>query len=91
MSEDFVWLEVPFHRNKVSFDLSEDEELQDTLKISFDGSIMAVKKRCVVNNYIEQKVAMIRAGYEKIPDREKGYKIDNKEELYKVLAYWVDI
>ena len=52
---------------------------------------MAVKKRCVVNNYIEQKVAMIRAGYEKIPDREKGYKIDNKEELYKVLAYWVDI
>ena len=91
MSEEFVWLEVPFHKNKISFDISEDEELKDTLKVSFDGSIMAVKKKCIASNYVEQKVAMIRAGYEKIPKREKGYKVDDKDELYKVLAYWVEI
>lgn len=91
MSDKFVWLETPFHKNKISFDINEDEELKATLKISFDGSIMAVKKSCVANFYIEQKVAMIRAGYESFPKRERGYRVDSKEELYKTLAYWINI
>jgi len=91
MQDEFVWLNIPFHKNKVSFDISEDDELKDTLKISFDGSIMAVKKSCISSFYAEQKVAMIRAGYQSFPKRERGYVIDSKEELYKTLAYWVEI
>ena len=91
MQDDFVWLDAPFHKNKVSFNMEDFPELKDTLKISFDGSIMAVKKSCIANFYVEQKVAMIRAGYQSMPKRERGYVIDSKEELYKTLAYWVEI
>ena len=52
MQDEFVWLDAPFHKNKVSFDISEDDDLKDTLKISFDGSIMAVKKSCISRSRI---------------------------------------
>ena len=38
---DFVWLDIPFHKNKFK---ALDIEALETLKVSFDGSIMAVRK-----------------------------------------------
>tara|TARA_X000000950_G_scaffold170481_1_gene207822 strand:- start:5793 stop:6068 length:276 start_codon:yes stop_codon:yes gene_type:complete len=91
VSDDFVWLEVPFHKNKVSFDIEEDKDLFESLKISFDGSIMAVKRSRVEDLYKKQNVSMIRAGYESLPKMKRDYKIDSKDELYKTLAYWISI
>ena len=52
---------------------------------------MAVKKSCVEDHYIDQNVKMIKAGYESLPKREKGFKINDSETLYKVLSFYVEI
>tara|TARA_Y100001935_G_C17215070_1_gene462145 strand:+ start:720 stop:995 length:276 start_codon:yes stop_codon:yes gene_type:complete len=91
MQDEFIWLEIPFHKNKISFDIKDNEEVLSSLKISFDGSIMAVKKSCVEDHYIDQNVKMIKAGYESLPKREKGFKINDSETLYKVLSFYVEI
>ena len=71
--------------------IKDNEEVLSSLKISFDGSIMAVKKSCVEDHYIDQNVKMIKAGYESLPKREKGFKINDSETLYKVLSFYVEI
>ena len=82
---DFIWLDMPLHKNK--FKGIDFDELS-TLKISFDGSIMAVKKELVEQHYIDNNVQMIKAGYEKMP---KDLKVESEDDLYKFLAYFVSL
>jgi len=82
---DFVWLDEPLHKNRfknINFD-----ELT-TLQMSFDGSIMAVKKELIERHYIENDIQMIKAGYKKIP---KDLKVETEDDLYKFLAYFVSL
>lgn len=82
---DFVWLDIPFHKNK--FKALDIEELE-TLKVSFDGSIMAVRKECVESFYNKNDVELVKAGYKKIPE---NMKIENEDNLYEFLAYFVSM
>ena len=82
---DFVWLDMPLHKNK--FKGIDFDELA-TLKISFDGAIMAVKRELVEQHYVDNNVQMIKAGYEKMP---KDLKVETEDDLYKFLAYFVSL
>jgi hypothetical protein len=82
---DFIWLETPLHKNR--FKGLELNEL-DTIKLSFDGSIMAVKKELVEGYYKDNNVQMVRAGYEKMP---KDLKVETEDDLYKFLSYFVSL
>ncbi len=84
MSE-FIWLDVPLHKNKFSeVDVSELE----TLKLSFDGAIMAVERELVEQHYKDNDVEMIKAGYHKMP---KDLKVETEEDLYKFLSYFISL
>ena len=69
MSE-YVWLEAPIHKNVfASFKLGEKPEILESLKTSFDGSIMAVRRDKVETLYEELEVPMVRLGYKKPPGK----------------------
>ena len=82
---DFVWLDEPLHKNK--FREVEVDKLE-TIKLSFDGSIMAVQRSLVETHYNENNVSLIKAGYEKMP---KDLKVETEEELYKFLSYFISL
>jgi len=88
MSE-YVWLEAPIHKNVfASFKLDEKPEILDTLKTSFDGAIMAVRKDKVAELYEQLEIPMVRLGYRKPPDK---FKIEDEESFYKYIAYHITL
>jgi hypothetical protein len=87
--DNYVWLIEPLHRNKIrGFKLEEHPSVVETLKLSFDGSIMAVLRDKVESHYKEQKVSLVRHGYEKMP---KKIKVEDEDGFYKYLAYHVNM
>ena len=87
--DNYLWLLEPIHQNKFrGFKLKDNPAVIDSLKLSFDGAIMAVLRGRVESHYKEQKVSLIRHGYEKMPDK---LKIDDEESFFKYLAYFVNI
>ena len=83
--DDFIWLDQPVNKNKVK--KLEIENLE-TLQLSFDGSIMAVKKNLVEDYYHKNEVALIKAGYKKMP---KSFPVSTEDELYEFLSYFISI
>jgi len=83
--DEFVWLDTPLHRNKFK-ELNIDD--LDTVKVSFDGSIMAVKRALVESHYSDNEVQMIKAGYKKMP---KAFKVESEDDLYKFLSYFISL
>ena len=87
--DNYLWLIEPIHQNKIrGFKLEEYPAIIDSLKLSFDGAIMAVLRDRVENHYKDQKVSLIRHGYERMP---KKLKVEDEESFYKYLAYFVNI
>lgn len=87
--DEFVWLEDPIHKNRFKkIDWEGSDSIKDAIKLSLDGSVMAVLRSKVEGYYEEQNVAMIRHGYEKMPNK---IKVEDEETLYKCLAYYVDM
>ena len=87
--DNYLWLIEPIHQNKIrGFKLKEHPAIIDSLKLSFDGAIMAVLRDRVENYYNDQKVSLIRHGYERMP---KKFKVEDEESFYKYLAYFVNI
>ena len=82
-----VWLDSPIHKNQIKFDFMGDEEIKDTLTLSFDGSIMAVDRQMVERYYKTEEVDMVKLGYKKMPK----IKVDDKESFYKFLSYMISI
>jgi hypothetical protein len=88
MSE-FLWLEEPLHKNVFGkFKWDEHAELIDTLLVSPDGSIMAVMQDKVETHYVNEDVQGVRTGYKKAG---KWPKIESLDDLYKLLAYYVEL
>ena len=88
MSE-FLWLDEPVHKNRVrGFSFEDNPDVAEHLKMSFDGSIMAVAKSKVEGYYVEQDVHMIRHGYKKMP---KKIDLTDEDGLFKFLAYFVTL
>ena len=87
--EDYVWLEAPIHKNRFPKDFFKDNEgVLETVKISFDGSILAVKRELVEGEFKSQQVDMMRLGYKSYPDK---MKVDSVETFYKYLALFVEM
>ena len=87
--DDYVWLIEPLHKNKIrGFKLEDHPDVAESIKLSFDGSIMAVLKNKVASHYKEQKVSLIRHGYETMP---KKIKVEDEDGFYKYLAYHVNM
>ena len=86
---DYVWLDCPLHKNNFpKIDFEKEESLLSSIQLSFDGSIMAVKRAVVEPYYEEQEVHMVRLGYKKPP---KDIKVEDLDGLYKALAYYVKL
>lgn len=88
MSDEYAWLETPIHRNNFKSELFEDESIIENLKLSFDGSIMAVRRKLVEKDYEEQDVKMMALGYKQVP---KTLKVKDAESFYKFLALHVNL
>ena len=87
--DNYLWLIEPIHQNKLrGFKLEENPAVMDSIKLSFDGAIMAVLRDRVQVHYKDQKVFLIRHGYEKMPDK---LKVEDEESFFKYLAYFVNI
>ena len=87
--DNYLWLLEPIHQNRFKkLNLSENPSIMDSIKLSFDGAVMAVLRDRVEPHYKEQKVSLIRHGYEKMPEK---FKIEDEESFFKCLAYYVDI
>ncbi len=63
MSEEYLILARSLHKNNIRLNLDEHPEIKDNLKITIDGTILAVKKSAVENLLNDKEVAMIRIGY----------------------------
>jgi len=87
--DNYLWLVEPLHKNRLrGFAFEDNPSVMDCIKLSFDGSIMAVLRDRVEKHYNDQKVFLIRHGYEVMP---KKLKVDDEESFYKYLAYYVNI
>jgi hypothetical protein len=86
MSE-YAWLKTPLHKNMFKDDIL-DEAVMENIKMSFDGSIMAVKRSIIEKDYEEQGVKMMILGYKKVP---RDLKVTDSDSLYKFLALHVDL
>ena len=86
--EDYSWLETPLHKNIFTkFDLEEREDILNSLKITPDGSIMAVLTSKVEDISKEIDLPMIKAGYKKVPDK---FKVDDENSFYRYIAYHLE-
>lgn len=85
MMDDYIWLDEPLHRNKIP---KIDLDTIDFVELSFDGSIMSVKKSMVEDLYTKNEVPLIRAGYKQMP---KIGPIDTEDDLCNALSYFVTI
>lgn len=88
-NDEFLWLERPIHKNTLPKDFFEkNEHLVNDVRLSFDGSIMSVRRSRVERQYLEQNVEMIRLGYKEVP---KGLKVVDEESFYKMLSFFVEL
>ena len=95
MSEDYLWLESPIHKNLLTsrfidrdYKPFEDETILDSLQFSFDGSIVSVAKDKVEGYMREKDIQNIRLGMS--TSSKDNEKIKDSESLYRFLAIYVE-
>ena len=87
-SEEYAWLDSPLHLNLFKGMAEEDlSDIKESLKITVDGSIMAVLLSKVKSLYYSEEVDLVKAGYKKPPN----FKINDKDSFYRALAYEVTL
>tara|TARA_B100000131_G_scaffold323086_1_gene379719 strand:- start:6710 stop:6985 length:276 start_codon:yes stop_codon:yes gene_type:complete len=82
--EKVLFLDNPIHKNSFPEDLMTNEEVLDSLLITFDGTIMGVDFDIIEPYFSSEESSLIRIGMKKYPDR---FKIDSQESLYKYLSF----
>ena len=88
--DNFLWLYEPIHQNRLGkYKLDEHPEVKETLKLSFDGSIMAVLKDMVQPYIQKNEITLIHTGHKQAP--KGGIKIENADNLYDALSYYVEL
>tara|TARA_B100000131_G_C17900271_1_gene526120 strand:- start:217 stop:477 length:261 start_codon:yes stop_codon:yes gene_type:complete len=80
--EDYMWLESPIHINNFKVDFSED--VRSMLMLSFDGTIVALKKELIESDYNSEESKMIRLGMLSAP---KKISIKSEEDFIKYMSY----
>lgn len=89
-ADNYSWLIRPIHKNtfkKLKLDW-QTPAILDTLKMSFDGSIVAVLTSAVTKYLEDPQITSIRMGFSKL---ENMVKIETEDDFYKYLAYHVEI
>jgi hypothetical protein len=93
--EDLLILDSMLHvgqfdgrRGIIDLSLDENADVMEELELSFDGTIMAVKKDAVLEFLSEPDVKRVRLGQMIIP---KTFKIETKEDFFKYLSFFVSI
>lgn len=83
---NYYWLNNPIHENMIKFEMT--DEFKDKIKISFDGTIVAVKESCF--DLSEDKDAVLYSmGYKKKEEEKKKRRgvfynfIDSEDEFSK--------
>jgi len=87
----FKWLSLPIHKSSfkgLKYNFQDDPTTLDTVKMSFEGSIMAVMTSKVQRYLDTPEVEKVRM---KLASPPKKIKIDNNEEFYNFLAYFVEV
>lgn len=90
-SDTFSWLKFPIHKNTLKhleFKWDEDPVIMESLKMTFEGSIIAVSTNCLEKYLSDNQILMRRIGFEKMP---KSFKITNADEFYSYLAHNVEV
>jgi len=86
MDED-IFFDDMLHVNKFAggFDLNSEENkhIKDNLIISFEGTIVGVKRAAVQAHINSPDVRRIRLGLDRMPSK---FVIENEDEFYKLLA-----
>lgn len=90
-NQDYSWLAIPIHKNiikNLKFNWEENPAILESLKISLDGSIVAVLTAKVKNQLDNPEILKRRMGFEKMP---KSFKVENEEDFYTYLAHQIEI
>jgi len=91
MTTDISWLAIPVHRNffkGIGYKWEEDQVIVDSLRMSFEGSIVAVETDRIKHFLEDKEIERVRMGFSPAP---KKFKIENADDFYKFLAYNVEI
>ena len=94
MSDKYLWLSDPIHKNLLKrflkdYDPLEDSAVKDNLQISFDGSIMSVKADKVSEYLKDKDTQMMRMGF--IETSKKPDKITDDKSFYRFLSLYVEV
>lgn len=87
----FSWLNQPIHKSifkGLKYNWQDHPEVIETVKVSFEGSIMAVMTSKVQKYLDMPEVEKVRM---KLAPPPKRHKVDNEDEFYHLLAYCVEI
>jgi len=90
-NNDYSWLVCPIHKNAIKnlkFNWQDNPSITETLKMSFDGSIVAVLTSRIQTQLSDQEILRRRMGFDKMP---KSFKVESEEEFYTYLAHHVEI
>lgn len=90
-NQDYSWLASPIHKNVIKnlkFNWQEDPAIMESLKMSFEGSIVAVLTSKVKTQLSDPEITRCRMGFAKMP---KTFKVEDMDEFYTYLAYHIEI
>ena len=90
-NDEYSWLATPIHKNVIKhlkFNWQENPSVLESLKMSFDGSIVAVLTSRVKTQLANTEILRRRMGFEKMP---KAFKVESEEDFYTYLAHHVEI
>jgi hypothetical protein len=89
--QDYSWLASPIHKNVIKnlkFNWQEDPAIMESLKMSFEGSIVAVLTSKVKTQLSDPEILRRRMGFAKMP---KTFKVEDMNEFYTYLAHHIEI
>lgn len=87
----YSWLTTPIHKNTLKhlkLEWQTNPSIIDAVKMSFDGSIVAILTSRVQTHLSDPEIEKIRMGFAKMP---KSFKIESEDDFYKYLAHYVEI
>lgn len=91
--EDYFILEGLLHVDKFSNEefkiLSEENShILDDIEVSFDGTILAVKKEKVLPALKDKDISRMRLGFKKMP---RNFEIKTEDDFYNFLALHISL
>ena len=87
MTDEIYYLSMPLHKNSIKIEMTEN--IESSLVMSIDGSVLAVKKESVEQYVNNKDLSMIRMGFHKPSKELIAY--SDEDGFYKYLSCIVDL